>query len=168
MDVHNKSSEGHFFNVKVCCKDFKGLEENSEGGMKMIQKESEAQVNKRCFHGENGHFDEKIYQCQKRNGKNLATRNSEIIDKSSKMKIKCLRCFTLHYKYQCPAFGMVCSYCKKKNHFKIACLRLKYSTKLRTTELNFDSIFVNNVGTTGFDNDKMWIEQIIINGISFN
>ncbi|GFN80973.1 Pol polyprotein [Plakobranchus ocellatus] len=42
----------------------------------------------------------------------------------------CPNCGNLpHHQLQCPARGQVCNYCRKKNHFKKMCRKLKFSKK---------------------------------------
>ncbi|KAG1679355.1 Pleckstrin y domain-containing family M member 3 [Nymphon striatum] len=50
--------------------------------------------------------------------------------RKSRQNTKCIFCGgEFPHVGKCPAFGKTCSYCKKKNHFKVACLKLKLKPK---------------------------------------
>lgn len=59
---------------------------------------------------------------------------------------KCLRCGRKHAPRSCPAFGMKCRKCHRRNHFAICCKTTTEVHELRGSEDNFDILDVSNLG----------------------
>lgn len=85
---------------------------------------------------------------------------------------RCKYCLQSHNVRKCPAHGSTCRNCGKKNHYAVACrtklhqvreLRdMNFTTRGNTNNSTDDELFINVIGKTDINENKVWVENIKI------
>ncbi|XP_044765716.1 uncharacterized protein LOC123321967 isoform X2 [Coccinella septempunctata] len=82
---------------------------------------------------------------------------------SNNLKI-CNKCGLKHFKFKCPAFGKICAYCKKPNHFASCCFskrtrkNVKNKFEVETTSFHEDDVnddfFIDSLESSQLNSGK--------------
>ncbi|GBM97684.1 Uncharacterized protein K02A2.6 [Araneus ventricosus] len=115
----------------------------------------------------------KVHEIQKNRDKNSKGTASYTKNSASDTVFNCQKCGKEHKKLKCPAYGKICSKCKRKNHFAAVCRTVKKNYRSVnnlendnssnsgmnlfidsvTEQVNNDMLIVNSL-------DSMWLKKI--------
>ncbi|GBL84994.1 Retrovirus-related Pol polyprotein from transposon 17.6 [Araneus ventricosus] len=115
----------------------------------------------------------KVHEIQKNRDKNSKGTASYTKNSASDTVFNCQKCGKEHKKLKCPAYGKICSKCKRKNHFAAVCKTVKKNYRSVnnlendnssnsgmnlfidsvTEQVNNDMLIVNSL-------DSMWLKKI--------
>ncbi|GBM78829.1 Retrovirus-related Pol polyprotein from transposon 17.6 [Araneus ventricosus] len=115
----------------------------------------------------------KVHEIQKNRDKNSKGTASYTKNSASDTVFNCQKCGKEHKKLKCPAYGKICSKCKRKNHFAAVCKTVKKNYRSVnnlendnssnsgmnlfidsvTEQVNKDMLIVNSL-------DSMWLKKI--------
>ncbi|GBM57644.1 hypothetical protein AVEN_225022-1 [Araneus ventricosus] len=115
----------------------------------------------------------KVHEIQKNRDKNSKGTASYTKNSASDTVFNCQKCGKEHKKLKCPAYGKICSKCKRKNHFAAVCKTVKKNYRnvnnlendnssnsgmnlfidSVTEQVNNDMLIVNSL-------DSLWLKKI--------